>query len=147
MSTNEPKADTKTKNKKLWKIIVITLIFIILLLFSTIFSLLNLSKQTIAKGVSIKGIDVSNLTIEEATSKMNEAINIELMQPIQLSYGEDYTTDFDIHQIDYSYDVTNSITEAYNIGKNNNIIINNYTLLATAFLGKNIEITDRKSVV
>ena len=141
MSTNEPKADTKTKNKKLWKIIVITLIFIILLLFSTIFSLLNLSKQTIAKGVSIKGIDVSNLTIEEATSKMNEAINIELMQPIQLSYGEDYTTDFDIHQIDYSYDVTNSITEAYNIGKNNNIIINNYTLLATAFLGKNIEIT------
>ena len=140
MSTNESKTDTKTKNKTLWKIIVITIIFIILLLFSTVFSLLNLGKQTIAKGVSIKGIDVSNLTMQEATNKINEAVNIELMLGIELKYGDEYSTNFDVNQIQYTYDVASSVKEAYQIGKSNNMIVNNYTLLMTAFLGKNIEV-------
>lgn len=131
--------DVKTKNKKLWKIIVIALILIILLLFSTVFSLLNLGKQTMAKGVSIKGIDVSNLTLEEATNKINEAINIELMLGIKLKQGENYSVDFDVNQIQYTYDIANSVKEAYQIGKSDNVIVNNYTLLKTAFFGKNIE--------
>lgn len=137
MSSEEK--DVKTKNKKLWKIIVIALILIILLLFSTIFSLLNLGKQTIAKGVSIKGIDVSNLTMEEATNKISEAVNIELMLGIKLKQGENYSVDFDVNQIQYTYDIANSIKEAYDIGKSNNVIVNNYILLTTAFFGKNIE--------
>lgn len=136
----ENKIDKKAINKRLWIIIIISTILIIGMIFSTAFALLNLGKGTIAKGVSIKGIDVSNLTTEEATKKMNEAINMELALPIDLIYGEDYKVDFDANQIQYSYDISDAIKQAYSIGKSGNIIMNNYTLLLTAFVGKNIEV-------
>lgn len=135
----ESKEDSKAKNQKLWKIIVIAIVLILILLFSTIFSLLNLGKQTIAQGVTIKGIDVSNLTMDEATKKMNEAVNVELMLAMELKYGENYQVDFYANQIQYMYDVTDCVKEAYQIGKEDNIIVNNYTLLKTALFGRNIE--------
>lgn len=133
---DEPKEE---KNKKLWVAITLPVIFIIMLLFSTIFALLNLGNQKIAKGISIKGIDVSNLTMEEAINKVNEAVSIELLPGIDLKYN-DYEMDFDVTQIQYEYKVVEAIKEAYKIGKNDNILINNYTLLATALLGKNINL-------
>lgn len=136
----EDKNSKKIKNKRLWIIIIISAILIIGLIFSTAFALLNVGKSTIAKGVSIKGVDVSNLTIEEATNKMNEAMNIELCLGMDLIYGDSYKVDFDANQIQYSYDITNAVKQAYSIGKSDNIISNNYTLLTTAFFGKNIEI-------
>lgn len=136
----EDKNSKKIKNKRLWVIIIISAILIIGLIFSTAFALLNIGRTTIAKGVSIKGVDVSNLTIEEATNKMNEAMNIELCLGMDLIYGDSYKVDFDANQIQYSYDIANAVKQAYNIGKSDNIIMNNYSLLTTAFLGKNIEI-------
>ncbi len=127
-----------TKNKTLFILMSIISIWIIVLLFSTIFALLNLGKTTIAKGVSIKGIDVSNLTVEEATNKINEAINVELLLGMDIIY-QDYKVDFDVNQIQYTYDVSTAIREAYRIGKNENIVSNNYELLATVLFGKNIE--------
>lgn len=138
-SKEEVKNNKKIINKRIWIIIAVSVILIIGLIFSTTFALLNLGKSTIAKGVSIKGIDVSNLTVEEATNKINEAINVELLLNMKLTDGNDYTFDFDANQIQYSYDVTNAVKQAYQIGKENSILSNNYTLLITAFFGKNIE--------
>ena len=138
-SEDKVKNEKKSKNKALWITITIATIVLIVLIFSTIFALINLGKNTIAKGVSIKGIDVSNLTIEEATNKINEAINVELLLGIDLVYGEDYKVDFTPNQIQYEYDISSAVKEAYNIGKSENIIINDYSLLKTAFFGKNIE--------
>ena len=59
----EDKNSKKIKNRRLWVIIIISAILIIGLIFSTAFALLNIGRTTIAKGVSIKGVDVSNLTI------------------------------------------------------------------------------------
>jgi len=132
--------NTKIENKRKCTIIMILTIVITILVFSTIFALLNLGKNTIARGVSIKGIDVSNLTVEEATKKINEAINIELLLEMDLKYGEEYTVDFDPTQIQYSYKVSEAIKEASSVGKDGNIIVNNYNLLFTAFCGKDIQI-------
>lgn len=134
-------ADKKIHNQNLWIVSLILTIIITVLLFSTIFALLNLGKQTIAKGVAIRGIDVSNLTVEEATNKINEAINIEMLLELELVYGDDYKIDFDANQIQYKYDISSAIKEAYGIGKDGNIIVNNYNLLYTAFAGQNIEMT------
>ena len=41
-----------------------------MLLFSTIFALININKEKIISGVSIKGIEVSGLTKEEAKAKL-----------------------------------------------------------------------------
>ena len=138
-SETENKNNGKIKNKRLWVIIAISTILIIGLIFSTGFALLNLGRNTIAKGVSIKGIDVSNLTPEEATNKINEAVNIELSLGMDLIYGDDYKIDFDANQIQYSYDVTSAIKQAYRIGKSDNIVMNNYTLLFSAFIGKDVD--------
>ena len=142
MSTNDDVSKSsgkKKKNKNLWILIILCCVVLILLMYSTVFALLNLGKTTIAKGVSIKGIDVSNLTMEEATNKINEAINVELLLGMELVYGEDYVVDFTVNQIQYAYDVSKAVKEAYRIGKSENIIWNNYTLISTAFFGKNIE--------
>ena len=132
------KSEKQEKNKHLWMLIVALSICILLLICSTIFALLNLGKNTIAKGVSIKGIDVSNLTVEEAKNKINEAINIELMLGIKLVYGEDFARDFDVNQIQYTYDVAGAVKQAYQVGKGQNIVANNYALLTCVFCGKEI---------
>ena len=50
-----------------------------MLLFSTIFALININNEKIISGVSIKGIEVSGLTKEEAKAKL-ETIYTEKMQ-------------------------------------------------------------------
>ena len=45
------------------------------MIFSIIFALLNISNEKILNGISILDIDVGNLSIEEATKKINDAIN------------------------------------------------------------------------
>lgn len=136
----EPQKGKKQRNRNLWILIVVVSILTVLMMCSTVFALLNLGKGTIAKGVSIKGIDVSNLTVEEATNKIKEAVNVELLLGMDLVYGKDYMVDFDVNQIQYTYDVTGAVKEAYQIGKSENIIVNNYNLLVTGFFGKNIEL-------
>lgn len=141
-NTNESSAasEKQEKNKHLWILIIVLSICILLLVCSTIFALLNLGKNTIAKGVSIKGIDVSNLTVEEAKNKINEAMNIELLLAIKLVYGEDFVREFDVNQIQYTYDVAGAVKQAYQIGKGQNIVANNYALLNSVFWGKEIEL-------
>ena len=137
----EEKEDKHEKNHKLWLLFLTLVIIILIAIFSTIFALLNLGKPTIAKGITIKGIDVSNLTTSEATQKLNEAINVELMLGMDLVYSEEYKVDFDVNQIQYSYDVSDAVKKAYEVGRTGNILTNNYTLLGTAFFGKDIEIS------
>ena len=129
----------KKKNDSKSTIAFLT-IFLFVLIFSTIFALLNMNKNTIIKGISIKGIDVSNLTITQATTKVTDALNKELMLGIDLIYNEEYKVDFEPSQIEYTYDIYNAVKEAYSIGRTGNIVQNNYTILLAKFKGKNIDI-------
>ena len=140
---SDAKKERKKQNKQMWSVVSILTIIIVILLFSTVFALLNLNKNTIAKGISIKGIDVSNLTVEEATNKLNEAINIELMLGMNLVYGDDYKVDFDATQIQYEYDVSDAVKQAFKLGRDGNIIQNNYSLLLYAFTGKNVDVSGK----
>lgn len=139
-TVQKSKIDSKTKPKSFFAFLVLCVLFIFFLLFSTGFAFLNLNKTTIAKGVSIKGIDVSNLSIQQATAKIEEAIRIELALGMNLVYSENFSVDFDVSQIEYSYAITEAVKEAYSIGRSEHLFKNNYVLLATAFAGKNIEL-------
>ena len=66
-------------------------------------------------------------------------MQIELMLGMDLVYNDEYKTDFQPSQIEYSYDIDKAVKEAYSIGKNGNIVVNNYTLLYAAFVGKDIK--------
>ncbi len=134
--------DAQTLENKKRKILAVTInisaVLLILLIFSTIFAILFAGKNTIARGVSIKNIDVSNLTYEEARAKLEEAFKVELNVNIDLKY-KDYSYTLKSEDIGLKYDIDDVLNQAYQIGRGSSIIRNNYSLIATAFTNKNID--------
>ncbi len=131
----------KKSNKKNKKIIILTAISIILMLiiFSTIFSMINMNKQTIITGVKIQGIDVSGLTSEEAKGKIETIYNEKKEKEIQIKY-KDYETGINPKVIETSYDIDKAIVEAKNVGRSKNIFANNYEILITLIGKKDIDL-------
>ena len=130
------KKEKKPKNKKR-RIIILSVIGIILLLaiiFSTIFALLNINNEKIVSGVKIQGIDVSGLSKEEAKSKLELVFNEKKQKEIELQY-QDYNTTINPEVLETNYNIDTAVDEAALIGKNSNIIENNYKILY-ALLGK-----------
>ena len=129
------KMEAPKKKRKWFPIaIIITIIIILALMFSTIFALFNMNKETIASGVRIKGIDVSGLTLEEAKGKIETIYQEKKEKEISIKY-EDYETTINPTIIETNYDIETSVKEAISIGRDRNIFANNYEILF-ALLGK-----------
>ena len=129
----------KNYHKIVIPIIVVTTILIIAMAFSTIFALLNINNSKIIKGVYIEGIDVSDLSIEEATTKVNKQIGHILNSDINLKYKEDENL-IRISELKAEFDIKKAITDAYNIGRSKNIIQNNYEILQTKLFKNRIKL-------
>lgn len=132
------KSEKKPKNKLLISCISIGILVVILLIFSVIFSLINIGNNSIIGKVSIIGIDVSNMTNEEAIKALEDVINNKVSEELILK-KEDYETSINANQINAQYDIEGAVKEAYDIGRNGNIITNNYSILSSIIFGKNIE--------
>ena len=138
INTEEFFEEKKSKKRKLMFILITTLIVLgIILCFSTIFAILGSFKITIARGVSINGIDISNLTYNEAKQKISEVMEIQLMPDIELVYG-DYKYTIKISDMGYQYNLADALEKAYNVGRTGNIVENNYTLIKTAIFGEKV---------
>ncbi len=129
-------AEMKQK-KNLFIIINVTIIVILIGIFSIIFAFMNVTRNVIINGVSIKGIEVSSLTMQQAKKKLEEALSIELNMPIKLE-TTDYETTLNTNQIEFQYNIAKAIEDAYSVGRKGNIIQNNYEILAVALFGKEI---------
>lgn len=129
--------------KKKQKTIIFACIVIIVLIFlfmSTFFALLNMNNTNLISGIKIKNIDVSNLSIDESKRKLKEALDLELKPEIMLKYGEEYEISLVSSQIEFSYDIDTAVNNAYNVGRNGNILENNYEILIATIAGVNKEI-------
>lgn len=143
----EPKENTKrekikkenNKKKNILPIIIIGIIFLMLLIISTIFALININNTNIVSGVKIEEIDVSGLSREEAKEKIDSIYNEKKQKDIVLKY-EDYDATINPELIDANYDTESAIEDAMDIGKSSNIIINNYNILLALIGQKNIEV-------
>ena len=128
----------KNKGSKKKKIIItlsiIGVILIIGLIFSTIFSLININNSKIVSGVKIEGIDVSGLTQDEARGKLETIYNEKKEKEIPIKYQE-FESSINPSMIELNYDIDKSIKEAMEVGRNENIFVNNYNILS-ALLGK-----------
>lgn len=132
----------KQKNNSHSLTIIITLIIsIILLLLLTFFtfSMINLKSTTIAKGISIKNIDVSDLSPKDARQKVANYINSSIPEEIQLKHN-DFETSLSALQLSIYFNLDKTINNAYNIGKSGNIFERNLTILKTYFSKTNIDI-------
>ena len=117
-----------------------TLILTLLLfIFSTAFALSRMNSTTILNGISIQGIDVSNLTKEEALNKISLAVNEHISPNIQAYHGE-FECEFSPSQLDANFDITSAVDKAYGIGKSDNIFKNNFSILNVLMSGLNINI-------
>jgi len=126
------------KRKIMFMIINIIIILFILFIFSTIFAFIHTTKTTIARGVSVKDVDLSNLTYDEAKEKLEEAFDVILDVNIEFIY-KDYKYIMKSDEISLAYELKNLLDEAYNVGRSGNIIQNNFELIQTAIFKKNIE--------
>ena len=138
------KEKVKTKENNMAKrniktpIIIFSALIIILLILSVIFALVNINNDKILSNISIMGIDVSNMTQEEAKEAVNEVVNLKLEEEMTLKKDE-YETNLNAIQLDASFDVEKAVNEAYGIGRNGNIVVNNYNILYTMLFGQNLE--------
>ena len=126
------------KKKSLIPIVIVSILIAILLIFSVIFSLININNENILNNVSIMGIDVSNMSIEEAKEAISEVINSKLEEDLTLKI-DDYETSMNANQISAQFDIETAVSEAFNIGRDGNIITNNYVILSTWLFGRDIE--------
>ena len=131
------------KNKKtIVACVTVISILIVVMLFSIIFALLNINNTKILNGISILGIDVSDLTIDEARQRINDAINQKFSNEkdnIVLKHGESEVS-VNANTFNSKYDVESAVEEAYNIGRSGNIITNNYAILFTKLFKKEIDV-------
>lgn len=130
------------KNRK--KLIVSMIITMILLLaiavFSVVFALLNINNSKIISGVSVSGINISNLSKEEANKYLTEKVNDKLSKTISLNYNEEYETTINLEQLEVNYEITKAVDEAFDIGRTKNIVLNNYDILFAMFGKKNVDL-------
>lgn len=129
----------KTTGKFLHKytilIAVVSLfLFIGLIIFSTVFGLINRNSNKIVAGVSINLIDISNLTKEEAREKIISIYDNKLKQNITLKHN-DYELTFALDEILASFGIDETIDLAYSIGRSGKILKDNYTIINT-YIGK-----------
>ena len=118
---------------------ILVLIFVVLLIIAfSIFTFLNNRNQNIISGIYIKGIDVSNLSIEEAKEKIQNYIDENLPENINLVHN-DYETSIPLSALNVNFDVDSAVNYAYQIGKSGNIFENSITALKTIISNINIE--------
>ncbi len=131
--------ESQYKRKKVLVPLMITIIIVIALVFSTIFAFMNFDKEKIVKGVSISGIDVSGLTQEEAKEKINNIYQEKKEKEITIQY-QDYETTLNPTLMEVNYEIDKAVEEAYLIGKEDNIFVSNYKILFTLMQKKNIDV-------
>lgn len=126
------------KLKSFLLLLIPLFIFAILVgILSTVFALINRENETIFSGISVQGIDVSNLTIDEAKKKVSSIIGNHISEEISLQHN-DFQTVILPEQFGVSFDVDSAVEQAYYIGKSDNLIKNNYTILSLLLKNYNI---------
>lgn len=136
----ENKLGEKNKSKKIKYILIITTIIAILIIFiSIIFALININNSNIISGISIEGIDVSGLSKEEAKGKLETIYNEKKEKNILIKY-QDFESEINPTTLETNYKIDDAVDEAFLMGRNENILINNYNILFTLIGKKNINL-------
>lgn len=141
MKFKKAEPSKKQKSNKVIPIVVSLFIVLFVMIFSVVFALFNMNNEKILKGISILGIDISDLTVEEAKTKINNAIEERFKDEnnnLILKIGENETS-VTANTFNAKFDIDNAVIEADNIGRNGNILTNNYLILFTKLFKKEIK--------
>lgn len=140
MRNRRTKRKSVNRNKKI-TILTYGIVFGIILVFSVIFSLINVGNDKTLIGVKIENIDFSNLTRQEAKQKLEDWYNNVLLQDINVHYEELEET-ISIKELEPEINADEILNQVFEISKSGNIIKDNYSILFTMLFQKkyNLEI-------
>ncbi|MCI9176998.1 MAG: hypothetical protein HFJ28_00010 [Clostridia bacterium] len=137
----EEKPKKHTEKKKLVIGISIAVIILVIMFFSVIFSLCNINNNKILKGISILGIEVGGLSIDEAQEQIRDAIESRFNDENNNLILKRNETEISVtaNTFNAKFDIEKAVAQAYNIGRDGNIITNNYAILGTKLFKKEIQ--------
>lgn len=136
----EKKSNDKShkKNKVVFLIVTFILITTIIIL-SFIFGLMASKSNKIISGISVNGINVSNLTKDAAEKKLNLQLAPNLDDEITLMHG-DYTKTISPSTLNFEFNISETVNNAYSIGRSEgNIFSNNFKIISTYFGKQNLQ--------
>lgn len=108
------------------------ILIIIVLLILIIFTGYNMFNQNIVSGVSIKGVDVSNMSKSDAKYKLDNYLSEVLPQEIKVKHG-DFEATLSTSQIAVEFDTKSATNKAFSIGRQGNIFENDFYVLSSMF--------------
>ncbi|MCI8273062.1 MAG: hypothetical protein HFJ55_03140 [Clostridia bacterium] len=115
-----------------WTILAKITLIIGFVFLATFFSLLNMGNSNIINNVYINGIPVSTLSTEDAKNKLEKVTKEKLEKEISIKF-DGYEASILPAEIDFSYDLSSAIEEAYGLGRTGNIVTNNLKILSSFF--------------
>ena len=132
--------EEKNKKSGIFSIfIILVLIFItILLIICVAFTYINMNNTKIFGGIYIKGVDVSNLSKEEAENKLNAFFDENIPDEIVLK-SSDYEAAIPSSALGINFNLDDAINTAYSIGRDNNIFVNDWQIIQANIKKMNVE--------
>lgn len=138
--SHKEKGKHEKGNNKVKKILIsISIIVVLAVIFSFVFSLININNKNIISGVSIEGIDVSGLSKEETKEKLEKLYKEKLEKEISVKY-EDFESEINPVLLETTYKIDEAVEKALSVGRDSNILANNYSILFTMIGKKNIKV-------
>ena len=129
----------KTKRKINAKMVVIILLSVLILMFiSTIFAITNINNQNVISGVYIEQVAIYGKSKEELNSFVEEKISN--ITEVTVVSGE-YNEVIKIKDLGINIEAKDAIEKAINIGKTNNIILDNYQILFASLFEEHFNLT------
>lgn len=128
----------KNDNIILMFVILLAIVIGIFIAITIIFYLNQQNSETIQSGIFIKGINVSNLTREEAIALVNKELDFQMNDHIELVYK---TSNYylEVEQIEAKFDIEASVDFALNIAKNGTFFTNIQEYINVLMANINIE--------
>ena len=128
----------KSKLEKVW--IIVTIILLIIAMFSTIFAVMNSRNNKMIKGIKIDQIDVSKMTKEDVRNVLEDIYSKKAENEIYFVYGE-FESITTYTALEVQFQIDEAIKKAYEVGRKGNLFIDNFEILTTWIKGKEIELS------
>lgn len=132
---------TQARSNKSVKGVILIVLACAIVCLSVLFSIMNIGNEKIINNVFIAGVEVSNMTKDEAIEAVNGAVDIYFDRNLSFSLDDKEYSDVSAKELGFVIlNLEEAIEEAYNYGRDSNFILNNYTILFSNFINKEIEL-------
>ncbi len=119
------------------KLIIVGIVLCIIFVISITFSTINIGSDKILQNVKIQYINVARMTQADAKEMLEGKFEEKKKNQIKLKHN-DFETTISLEQLDVTTNIDDKVQEAYSIGRIGNIITNNYAIMSSLIMKRNI---------